>query len=865
MKIKFVLGSVLAAIGLLTTQNAVAQTGESNVRWKGTNVDNLTNGTKIYLYNVGTGRFVVHGGDWGTQARLFDETYGKLLTYYKSGNTVQIRTGVETTQNAVLGCNVPRITAQQGWNDTSDGGVTQTLTVIMDAHGDYSGSNNNRGTRSLTFVPVTETGSDIFTYYIYETLGSNSVTNYYNRNTNFYIGAAYGENGSDVAYATENNPTGAHDLDPVGKICLLSSSFDKVVWSTAVPGTSTEYSCGVKNAELEGLAAGTTSTTRSMQSEVPIFNEDTKIPVSDLYKWRIVTEEQFLAAIDGTADITDGLSANLTSEIADRGFERSDNSFFADNGWKVGRVSGVTYTNSGTQANGYRYGYTWGCTAAGGTTQEAENQEPWNAPVRLKAEFTGDYQAKNDAKYGFLEFEGAGTVSTSFVAPVAGVYKISAWGFYSGSHEAYLFATTENPQVTSGTSYPSSSSFTKVALQQVTTNPWLNADKKLKGSVSENNFSGVMAAGVIFLNNYNDKARYLREIEITLNEGQTVYFGVGKDGATKCDANSSLNGNAYDYRSYSYWDGYSYYYHDTDWVGVDQFQIFYLGTEPAKLLDEDKSVPFNDATYLGTTEYQNRTVRLHRNFQRDMWNSFVFPMDLTAVQVRSAFGDATRVAKLDGLGTQSKNANIIDFVTISLPAEGPAIEAGKYYLIRPTKVPTAGTQATENKDYYTMGSFTFSGNSMEPVDQTTRYNPAAGSANSENHNSIEVRGTYYSSLDYDGADNKNPITSGAYVPKGSYVISNNRVYHTQNDLKTKGFRAWIVDVESQQAKAFKMAINGVSDETTAIEDVFVNTGVVINSPVVYDMSGRRVAESVNQLNTLPKGIYIVNGKKYVVK
>ncbi len=161
-----------------------------------------------------------------------------------------------------------------------------------------------------------------------------------------------------------------------------------------------------------------------------------------------------------------------------------------------------------------------------------------------------------------------------------------------------------------------------------------------------------------------------------------------------------------------------------------------------------------------------------------------------------------------------------------------------------------------------MGSFTFSSGSMIPVDESTRYNSAG-------HNSIEVRGTYYSSFDYTSGSNKNPDKTGPYVPAGSYVFGMKNgvytVYYTQSDLKTKGFRAWIVDVESQQAKAFKMAINGVSDETTAIEDVFVNTGVVINSPVVYDMSGRRVAESVNQLNTLPKGIYIVNGKKYVVK
>jgi len=247
---------------------------------------------------------------------------------------------------------------------------------------------------------------------------------------------------------------------------------------------------------------------------------------------------------------------------------------------------------------------------------------------------------------------------------------------------------------------------------------------------------------------------------------------------------------------------------------------------------------------------------------------------MTALQVRNAFGDGTRLAKLDGLGSQSGNAKVIDFVTVALPAEGAAIEKGKFYLIMPQNEWVTGT------NYYELGAYTFSGPSLDEVEIAEEtFAPASGAAN-PTEASMKTQGTFKSSLNYEvdydnitSDSNKNPDTSGAYIPAGSYVIGakgdNTTVFHTQSDLKTKGFRAWLVDVDATSTATpdavTAVAINGIAD-ITAIDEVFADElKAKPTNGAVYDMSGRKVADNQQSMGKLNKGIYIVNGKKIVIK
>lgn len=928
----------------MTSADVSAQSTQS---WTGSTPQQAT-GKTVFLYNVGTGRFLVHGGDWGTQARLFNKDYGKSMTLQGSSNgNYTLKTGVNTGEAAHLGCNVPEVTSEHAWKANKD---QETFTVLMDANTSASGG------RKWTFTPV---GDGTNTYYMNETM-SGTITNtvsyytvtisgtkyylkvtptssgvtlsivtnkaeatqfanfggyvgllvdgvynylkyngsafsigrddsnrlggseyitynsynylcYYNNSITFrnsttnrfgienetdnqnvtkvWLGAVYGENGPSIA-----NPGEGHEGDPVGKLCLLASGFDKAVWSTVDPTSSTEYDCQLKGSETAYLNydnEANKTVKRSMQTAVRVFNNDTFVPLNDLYKWKIITEEEFMATLSMT-DFGDGLSTNLTWEITDRGFERNDNTFFDGTiGWKTGRVTGVTYP---TGSSNRRYGYTWGYSTStsvnnqtGGSYASGRGyNEPWNAPVRLKTQWTD----KDNAKYGFMEFEGAGTVSTYITATVAGVYRISCYGFYQGDHPAYLFATTTNPQ---GTTAVNPSNFTTSNLKQVSTAPYRNDDKDDEGSATRagsGNYSGngVMLAGATFLNDFPNRDEFYTEIQIKVNAGDKIYLGVGKNGATQ--SNADVSG----------------YYHDTEYVGVDQFNIHYLGTDDPILFDEDKE----DWGYLPeNTDERLRAIHLKRNFKTGQWNSFVFPYNLTGVQVRNAFGDETRVAELDGLGTitdpaAAHDANVIDFVTVALPeGTATAIQANKFYLIKPSQALPAG------KNYYDMGNQKYIKADLPQDIHTESYGIGEGALNAEGHNTIISKATYWATTNYDNFTNANlgAVTNGVYVPAKSYVISDSKMYYIKNANRIKGFRGWIEDVDATGGA--KLALNGVFDENeiSGIDDILTDEDVPMLTvgSAIYDLSGRKVAVDANQLGALPKGMYIVNGKKYIVK
>lgn len=56
--------------------SGTATNSATTARWKGCNIDTLKSTTKFYLYNVGTGRFLMQGGYWGVQGMLLYQDYG---------------------------------------------------------------------------------------------------------------------------------------------------------------------------------------------------------------------------------------------------------------------------------------------------------------------------------------------------------------------------------------------------------------------------------------------------------------------------------------------------------------------------------------------------------------------------------------------------------------------------------------------------------------------------------------------------------------------------------------------------------------------------------------------------------------------
>ena len=110
--------------------------------------------------------------------------------------------------------------------------------------------------------------------------------------------------------------------------------------------------------------------------------------------------------------------------------------------------------------------------------------------------------------------------------------------------------------------------------------------------------------------------------------------------------------------------------------------------------------------------------------------------------------------------------------------------------------------------------------------------------------------------------------------EGSYVVTNKGVLSRipKDGMKIKPYRSYIYfNRETAGAKAISlqnMNVNGFEndkDNTTGIENLLFESGILTHSADVYSIDGQLVRSKALNFNGLPKGVYIVNGKKYVKK
>ena len=120
------------------------------------------------------------------------------------------------------------------------------------------------------------------------------------------------------------------------------------------------------------------------------------------------------------------------------------------------------------------------------------------------------------------------------------------------------------------------------------------------------------------------------------------------------------------------------------------------------------------------------------------------------------------------------------------------------------------------------------------------------------------------------------VWTGTYqqmsLPKNAYFVAQNtdngKTVIKQNvsgKSKTKGYRAYLVAASGETpVKALSIDYDGVDEEvTTGIDDIMADLTDPETTGKVYNLGGQLVSR--NGLQSLPKGIYIMNGKKYVVK
>ena len=314
------------------------------------------------------------------------------------------------------------------------------------------------------------------------------------------------------------------------------------------------------------------------------------------------------------------------------------------------------------------------------------------------------------------------------------------------------------------------------------------------------------------------------------------------------------------------------------WTCFDNFKIEYLGTPPNVLiLDEDQT----DGGYIkAQAQDDNKTLQksivyLHRTMNAGKWNSLVLPISLTVGQVKSIFGDQVHISEFKGAYDKNHPQRII-FDPITANRNDPdaiAIEEGKLYLVKPTadggmpqgqpeKTFTYGDKTISVTNYYTIVGVTFKKKS-EIADNaySGRVMGKTGNEDFDTKQQVQFVGTYVKCFAND------------LIPAYSYVLNGNNEggtaglwYYRTVPTKTKGFRGWLQSVKSQTSKVFEYEIEGVVEQvngnTTAIDGI---EAAQQHSANIYNLNGQLVRQGATSTEGLPSGLYIVGGKKLVVK
>ena len=337
-------------------------------------------------------------------------------------------------------------------------------------------------------------------------------------------------------------------------------------------------------------------------------------------------------------------------------------------------------------------------------------------------------------------------------------------------------------------------------------------------------------------------------------------------------------------------------------TAVDEFKLLYAGPRrnPELILDEEST----DLRYLtkAADEYKNTVLHLNRKLNDNMWNSLILPVDLTWGQMKRTFGDAVKVAKLTAL-----TENSVQFVTVepknddevmvtafepyivfppytqtkspeytverfyTSPGEDNSEWLGKDY--KPSKDENNRLTKTIDADHYDITMVSLDRKKLKEYVNTTNWvSKTQFDATGGNHGKMTCKGTMAKT--YDNGNiilGRDDLNGDYFMYKGKLiqVPSGNMDDGNPYSYGLKAFRCWfeLTPNTSAEGKRVSLLIDGVEDSTTGIDDIHGGadcTSYKRGIDGVFNMNGQMVRRGCS-LEGLPKGIYVVNGKKIVIR
>lgn len=245
------------------------------------------------------------------------------------------------------------------------------------------------------------------------------------------------------------------------------------------------------------------------------------------------------------------------------------------------------------------------------------------------------------------------------------------------------------------------------------------------------------------------------------------------------------------------------------------------------VLDEDETLDDNRSL-------TKATMVFHRTFTTKKWNSLILPVDMTADQVKAAFGANAKIARFNRLKDK--------WIYFDMQAENN-LHKNVPYIIKPTKEPTA-----VNRTYNVGGENTKHINGLVYTVTGIVYE---GLPNLQQEDIKFTSGmTHYGSY-----------TNPTVVPADSYILhrSGDMVHTAVEHKNIKSYRTWLRET-TPSGETLQMRVEQNDGPSTGIK---VIEETAKNANAVYNVNGMRMNSS--NTDNLPKGVYIINNKKVVIK
>ena len=586
--------------------------------------------------------------------------------------------------------------------------------------------------------------------------------------------------------------------------------------------------------------------------------------LTDYDTWRIMTyEDIYNLQNKNTENMTK--SIDLSFMLKCPGFQRGDNDIA---NWK-------TYNFATNQYNENNVGF-----ASFGLSKyysKAANWEEKNIVKGLsKTAYTFDnrkyttdsiepYQRHLGKFFCASITNHRGIVYQDVTVKLAGTYVVECKGF-STTDKAALVAGVLNPEYTSTNGEPMmiGGVLNRTTLSQTSN---MTADEQTRLHIGEMNMD---YAGKEFY----EHSKYTNSVIVVVpqsaidanNGSATIRLGVMVGSQTETAAQTG------------------------EWTVFDDFRLLYASknTEADLILDQDRA----DLSYIYDINdinepLQNKTLRLNKTFTAGKWNTLVLPVNLTLKQLRDAFGPSTRLAQLEKL-TESG----IQFKSVGFTGKADddvVLEAYKPYLIIPENA--AGQAAEYTSVYVKTGAsaaeamrvkiaanhFVIPKVSLSVGDLKNKVNQNTWAAvlSTSTDGRMEAWGTLARTFGTVSDDvengylftNNGEIIDGRDKLIGSYFFANGKMYHSDSRVRgLRGFSCWFKPVNGKSQNA-SFTLDGVTQSgTTALDDIFTDGEQPVSrfAQGVYNLNGQLVKQG-NSTAGLPSGMYIVNGKKCIVR